>query len=322
MLDAAYVQSLASIPDGQAKSHGVAVGETAAAQILTLRNSDGAAEAIVAPYNPPAGAGFWVPTPPASRPALDPGWGSVKPFVLKEGSQFRPGRPPALQSARYTRDFEEIKEIGSETSATRTQEQTDLARFWVSTSAQNWNPAARQVAVAQNRTLSENARAFALLNMAGADAFIASWDAKFLYNQWRPVTAIRAADADRNPKTTADPSWNPLLVTPPFPDYIAGHTTFAGAAERVLDCVFGKRPGVTMTLTSDSAPGVIEIYTRFTDIANGVVDARVWGGIHWRTSSERGQDVGRRVGEYAVHHFLRPLHGGDRCDDDSDRDER
>ena len=126
------------------------------------------------------------------------------------------------------------------------------------------------------------------------------------YNQWRPVTAIRAADVDGNPRTIADPTWTPLLVTPLFPDYIAGHTTYAGAAEEVLEHVFGRHPRIVMTLTSATAPGVTESYTSFEDIADGVVDARVWGGIHWRTSSVRGKRVGERIGTFAVHHFLRP----------------
>jgi hypothetical protein len=313
MLDAAFAASLATIPEGPARNDGIAIGETVAARILALRAGDGAAEAVAAPYTPPGGAGSWEPTPPAFRPALDPGWGSLLPFVLRRGSQFRPGPPPALDGARYARDFNEIYEIGSASSVARTQQQTDIARFWIATAPQNWNPAARQVAIAQNTTLSENARAFALLNMAGADAFIASWDAKFLYNQWRPVTAIRAADTDGNAETLADPLWSPLLATPPFPDYIAGHTTAAGAAESVLGCVFGREPGVTMRLTSATAPGVTLSYSRFTDIANDVVDARVWGGIHWRTSSARGQRVGRQIGEFAVRHLLRPLHGHHEC---------
>jgi hypothetical protein len=313
MLDDAYEESLASIPDGQARIDGIAVGETAAARILLSRASDGAAEAIGAPYAPPVGPGFWKPTPPASLPALDPGWGSVRPFLLKKGAQFRPGPPPALKGFRYARDFDEIKEIGSATSVSRTQAQTDLARFWIATAPQNWNPPAREVAMAQGKTLSENARAFALLNMTGADAFIASWHTKFRYSQWRPVTGIREADTDGNRKTMADPMWTPLLGTPPFPDYIAGHSTFAGAAERVLGCVFGNDPGVTMTLTSATAPGVVEIYTSFTDVSNDVVDARVWGGIHWRTSSVRGQRIGRRIGMYAVHRFLRPSDGRSPC---------
>ena len=174
---------------------------------------------------------------------------------------------------------------------------------------------ARQVAIAQGLTLSQNARAFALLNLAGADAFIAAWDAKFTYSQWRPVTAIRAADTDGNPATDADPLWTPLLVTPRFPDYIAGHTTYAGAAQKVLEHVFGRPSQVSLiTLTSATAPGVVETYTTFKDIADGVVDARVWGGIHWRTSSVRGRTVGEEIGRYAVHHFLRA-----RDDDDDPR---
>lgn len=306
MLDAEYAVTLGSIPDGPAKANGIAVGEYVTRQIMTLRASDGAAAAITAPYTPGERPGDWTPTPPPFRPALDPGWGSVVPFFLRKGSQFRPGPPPALGSARYARDFDEIGAVGADGSVTRSQDQADLARFWISTAAQNWNPAARQAAIAQGLTLAENARAFALLNIAGADAFIAAWDAKFAYNQWRPVTAIRAAGTDGNPGTDADPAWTPLLVTPPFPDYIAGHTTYAGAAEKVLEHLFGRDPRCVLTLTSPSAPGVVETYTTFERIADDVVDARVWGGIHWRTSSERGRKVGRRVGMYAVRHFLTP----------------
>ena len=304
-LDAAYATSLAGLPDGPRKAAGVAVGEAVAAQILAARESDGAAAAITADYTPGTGPGFWQPTPPAFLRALDPGWGSVRPFLLEDGSQFRPGPPPALDSRRYTRDFAEIKEIGSSTSGSRTQEQTDLARFWIATGPQNWNPVARQAADARGLTLSETARMLALLNLAGADAFIAAWDAKYTYNQWRPVTAIRAADTDGNPETVEDANWTPLLVTPPFPDYIAGHTTYAGAAQKVLEHVFGVHPRIRFTLTSPTAPGVVENYSTFRAIAEGVVDARVWGGIHWRTSSVRGRLVGEEIGRYAAHHFLK-----------------
>jgi hypothetical protein len=230
----------------------------------------------------------------------------VQPFFLLKGSQFRPGPPPALDSKRYTGDFAEIRAVGSSISDTRSRQRTDLARFWVATAPQNWNPAARQVAIARGLTLAENARAFALLNLAGADAFIAAWDAKFAYNQWRPVTAIRAADTDGNPATGADPEWTPLLVTPRFPDYIAGHTTYAGAAQKVLEHLFGIDPGETITLTSATAPGVVETYTSFKQIADDVVDARVWGGIHWRTSSVRGRLVGETIGRYVSLRFLQP----------------
>jgi len=306
ILDGAYAASLAAIPAGTGRVAGITVGEAVAAQLLALRADDGAEAAIVAPYTPGSQPGDWIPTPPAFHPALDPGWGTVLPFLLRKSSQFRPGPPPTLTSPRYTRDFNEIKEVGSLTSTTRTQDQTNLARFWVSTAPQNWNPAVRQLASARGLSLSQNARAFALVNLAGADAFIAAWDAKFAYNQWRPVTAIRAADSDGNPDTLADPAWTPLLVTPPFPDYIAGHTTYAGAAKQVLEHIFGRNPGVAMTLTSATAPGVVETYTTFEDIADGVVDARVWGGIHWRTSSVRGEQVGEQIGTFAACRFLIP----------------
>ena len=309
-LDAAYADSLVVIPGGPGKANGITLGEAVAARILNIRSADGAAAAITAEYTPGVGPGFWIPTPPAFLPALDPGWGSVRPFLMEDECQFRPGPPPALTSRRYTRDFDEIKEIGSSTSTTRTPEQTGVARLWIATGAQNWNPIARQVAVAHRLTLSQNARAFALLNLAGADAFIAAWDAKFTYNQWRPVTAIRAAESDGNPETIEDASWTPLLATPPFPDYIAGHTTYGGAVAKVLEHVFGKNPGVVMTLTSPTAPGVVQTYTTFKAIAESVVDARVWGGIHWRTSSVRGRIVGEELGRYVAHRFLKRVRQG------------
>jgi hypothetical protein len=307
MVDAAYVTALASLAGGPARDAGIATGETVAAQILALRASDGAQQAVTAPYTPGAAPGDWIPTPPAMANALDPGWGAVRPFLLTAGSQFRPGPPPALQSGQYARDFDEIRQVGAAEAPARTPEQTDLARFWVATAPQNWNPAARQVSAAHGLSLSQNARAFALLNLAGADAFIAAWDAKFTYNQWRPVTAIREAGTDGNPQTIEDPAWTPLLITPPFPDYIAGHTVYAGTAEAVLEHVFGRHPGVVMSLTSASAPGVVETYSTFEEIADGVVDARVWGGIHWRTSSLRGKRAGEGIGTFAARNFLRPV---------------
>ena len=305
-LDAAYADSLVVIPGGPGKANGITLGEAVAARILNIRSADGAAAAITAEYTPGVGPGFWIPTPPAFLPALDPGWGSVRPFLMEDECQFRPGPPPALTSRRYTRDFDEIKEIGSSTSTTRTPEQTGVARLWIATGAQNWNPIARQVAVAHRLTLSQNARAFALLNLAGADAFIAAWDAKFTYNQWRPVTAIRATErATATRRQSKTRRGRRCLTTPPFPDYIAGHTTYGGAVAKVLEHVFGKNPGVVMTLTSPTAPGVVQTYTTFKAIAESVVDARVWGGIHWRTSSVRGRIVGEELGRYVAHRFLK-----------------
>ncbi len=314
-LEGAYAASLGRIPEGQARLDGIAVGTTAAASILAERASDGAAEAITAPYAPLAGPGSWIPTPPAFLPALDPGWGSVVPFVLREGSQFRPGPPPALDSRRYAVDFNEIKAIGSATGTVRSRAQTDLALFWMTTAQQNWNPAARQLAIARRLTPSQTARLLALLNLASADAFIAAWDAKYTYGQWRPVTGIRAADPATNPLTQPDPSWTPLIVTPRFPDYVAGHATVAGASQRVLEQVFGTNPGIPIEMTSATAPGVVESYGTFKEIADGVVDARVFAGVHWRTSCEAGRRLGERVGRYAVRHYLRPVRGDESGDD-------
>jgi membrane-associated phospholipid phosphatase len=305
-LDAVYEAALARIPSGRSREDGIAVGLAAAEGILAARAADGAAEAVAARYVPRGGPGAWAPTPPAFLPALDPGWGSVAPFTLRKVSRYRPGPPPALESARHARDLEEVRRLGSAASTARTAAQTDLARFWIATGPQNWNPVARAVAAARGLTLSQSARLLALLNLAGADAFIACWDAKFAYGQWRPVTAIRAADTDGNPATAADPAWTPLLVTPPFPDYPAGHTTFAGAAAAVLGAVVGDPPGIPLALTSPTAPGVVETYATFDGIAEGVVEARVLGGIHWRTSSAVGKQLGERIGRHAVRRFLGP----------------
>jgi hypothetical protein len=267
--------------------------------LLTQRSASADHSGDVVSYTPGSGPGAWIPTPPAFLPALDPGWGRVTPYLIRSGSQFRPGPPPALTSRAYARDFNELVSAGSAASAARTPGQTETARFWVPTGTQQWNQLVQQLATAKRLPADRAARAFALLNMAGSDAFVASWDAKYRYSQWRPVTAIRSADADGNPATTADPAWTPLLPTPPFPDYIAGHTTFAGAAEVVLTAIFGPAPG-TLTLTSAVVPGVVHSYTSFRQVAAEVVDARVWAGIHWRTSATAGCHVGDEVGSYAL----------------------
>ncbi len=269
--------------------------------------ADGAAEAIAAPYTPGSGPGAWVPTPPALRPALDPGWGNVAPFLLRTPSQFRPGPPPALTSRQYTADFLEIRELGSATSTRRTAEQTALARLWVSTAPQVWNGVARQLIIARGLGPARAARVLALLHLAMADAFIAGWDAKYTYSQWRPVTGIPAADGGGNSQTPGTPGWTPLLVTPPFPDYPAAHAVCAGAAELVLARLFGPNPGIPLELTSPTAPGVVVHASNLGEIARGVLDARVWGGVHWRTSCDEGWRMGRRIGRLGAQRFLRPV---------------
>jgi len=314
-LDEEYRASLAGVPDGPGKDAGVDTGRQAAAHMLSRRAGDGADEAAATAETAeptertePA-VGTWRPTPPGMRQALEPGWGQVTPFALQHGSQHRPEAPARLTSEAYARDFDEVKAVGSETSTTRTAEQTTTARFWAATGPQGWNQPAHQLAIAKHLSVTEAARLLAQLSFAEADAAIAAWDAKFTFRQWRPVTAIRQAEADGNPATTADPHWTPLLVTPPFPDYIAGHSTLAGAAEAVLESWFGRRPGITMTMTSAAAPGVTHRFSTFRAISDEVGDARVWAGVHWRTSCATGRAVGRKIGRFVSTQTLRRERG-------------
>jgi hypothetical protein len=208
-IDAAYHAVLASIPSGNAKDFGIAVGQAAAAAVLALRSNDGSASANI-PYTQPPGPGVWEPTPPGFLPAAFPGWGNVTTFGLNHGEQFRPEPPEffVLTSEAYTRDYQEVQDIGSINSITRTPEQSDIARFWYEGSPTGWNRIARVVAAQKGFNLWENARLFALVNFAMADGFIAGWNAKYFYNFWRPVTAIQKGDTDGNPSTERDPGWS------------------------------------------------------------------------------------------------------------------
>jgi hypothetical protein len=287
-LDEQYARALADLAPGRTRDAGTAAGDAVASAMLALRAHDGADAA--ASFSSPGGPGRWVPTPPAFLPALEPGWGRVTPFLLRSSSALRPPAPPAIGSRRYAADLREIEALGSSDSVVRTPNQTAAARFWVATAPQLWNQVLQQAGVRPGISATRAASAFALLNLAGADAFIAAWDAKFAYLQWRPVTAIRAA---------GNSEWTPLLVTPPFPDYPAGHTAYAGAAEEALVALFGERSG-ELEITSPTAGGATHRYRSFREIADEVVDARVWGGVHWRTSSAVGRELGRRVGTLAV----------------------
>ena len=231
-------------------------------------------------------------------------------------------RPPGAYQRQYARAFEETKTLGSST-APRTQEQSDVPRFWLPAGTQGWNSAARQVAAAAGTSLSENARIFALLNMGGADAIIACWDTKFAYNFWRPVTAIRGADTDGNAATDADPTWSSFVVTPPFPEYVSGHACFAGAAKYVLERFFGHAGDKNITLVSSTLPGVSRTYTSFRQIADEIDNARVWGGIHFRFSQDLGRRLGKNVGRFGAIHYLLPVRRQDDANDgDGDQSAR
>ena len=304
-LDTQYANSLAAY-NISASDPGIGVGEDAAAAILALRAHDGHATAQF-PYTAPGAGnpGVWVPTPPALAAPLIPGWGARTPWVLNAGSQYRPDPPPALTSSEYTNDYNEVKAYGQDTSSVRTAFQTDVARWWAGFAVTLWNPIARQVAAQRGLTVSENARLFALMNMAADDAAINSWETKFFYNQWRPITAIRQGDSDGNPSTVGDPHWNSLLGTPPFPDYTSAHAVISAANATVLIETFGDNPGVPFSLFSNAHPHFVHTWETFSQGIDEVIDARVWGGIHWRTSDKVGATVGEKIGRYVLHHALR-----------------
>ena len=323
-LEAAH---LAAIPEGIAKANGIAWGEHVADVILAARAHDGATAVVAAPVS--QGVGEWTPTPGAFAPFLLPQWGFVEPFLMRTPSQLRPPAQPALVSRRYASEYNQVREIGSATSATRTLEQTEIAKFWADgggteTPPGHWNRIAQQVAGAQGNDLLENARLFALLNLSLADAAILCWDAKYHYNAWRPITAIRAGAVDGNAATVADLNWTPLIVTPPFPEHTSGHSTFSGAAATVLALFYGN-DNISFSSGSDAMPSVTRHYSSFSEAANEAGMSRIYGGIHFMSANVGGLDAGESLGIYATEHYLRPKHshGPDRVrdhDHDHDRD--
>src|SRR5262245_7373931 len=309
--DAALTASLAGIPDAKAENRGIAIGAFAADKVLQARRNDGSA--TVVPYAPGTAPGDWQPTPPAFAASLFPQWPDVKPFTLSSESDLRPAGPPALSSAEYAAAFNEVKDFGGDgitTPTSRTPEQTLIANFWADgvgteTPPGHWNTIAEEVARARGTTTVQNARLFALLNLALADAAIVAWDCKYAFNLWRPVTAIRAADTDGNPATAADPTWTPLLVTPAFPSYTSGHSTFSAAGAAVLADFFGT-DRIHFTTGSDALPGVTRSFDRFSSAAAEAGQSRIYGGIHFQFDNQLGLAGGRRLGEYVFANFLRP----------------
>jgi hypothetical protein len=302
---AKYGQSLDAIPDSPAKQQGRDLGQAVAQQIIDWRGGDGSG--AVVNYTPGTQPGQWRPTPPANAPALYPQWPNVTPFAMTSATQFRPHGPPTLDSARYAADYDEVKALGAKGSTLRTAEQTEIARFWADgagtvTPPGHWNMIAADVAEQRGNTVAQNARLFALVNVAMADAGIVSWDMKYAYNFWRPITAIREGDTDGNDGTAADASWEPLLVTPPFPECTSGHSTFSGAASAILASLYGDE--LAFTTDSDGLPGVTRSFLRFSDAAEEAGISRIYGGIHFQFSNEQGLATGRELGEYVIANYL------------------
>jgi hypothetical protein len=326
-LDAAYAASLALIPDGPAKSGGVATGESAAAKMIALRVGDGSSPALF--YLPEsADTGVWQLTPscPAAGGVFFQ-WQNVTPFGVRStpGSQawiaqFAPGPPPALTSSRYAKDYNEVKRVGDVSSdpTERPPDRADVARFYAASSPGFvFNLAARQVAAAEGSSLSENARALALLNMASNDSLVASFWTKYHYNFWRPETAIHEGDTDGNRRTDADPAYMPYILTPCFPSYPSNHGSGSNGAAEVLRRVFGAG-GHDITIANPAVPGLSFHYTRFGQITDDISDARIYGGIHYRFDQDAGADLGRDVATYVYKHNLRAKHS----DDDGDHEHR
>ncbi len=314
LFNAALVESLAAVPNGPAENAGIVLGRSVADAYLAWRSTDGAR--TVKPYTPGTVPGEWRFTPPDFLPALVPQFADVTPFVIPTSASFRPAAPPALTSAEYATAFNEVKELGRFNSTTRTAAQTEIALFWADgpgtyTPPGHWNEIASIVALQKGNTLAENARLFAVLNLAIADAGIACWDAKYAYNFWRPITAIREADLDGNDLTEADPTWAPLLKTPNFPTYTSGHSTFSGAAATVLAAFFGD--DVSFTMESDGHEGFTErplastitrSFTSFSQAALEAAKSREYGGIHFSFDDNVGYDAGIAIGAYVAANWL------------------
>jgi hypothetical protein len=312
-LDAAYAKTLEPIPSGATKDEGIRVGAAAAAAMLAARASDG----YLAPFtfDLRADAGRWRPL---TATATDPdAWvGNLKPFVIESPSQFRSKGPNALTSTEYTKDFNEVKAIGSLKSTTRTADQTTAAIFWQSPPAVLYNRLARDLSAARGLDTRREARLLAMVNLAAADGAIACWNDKYHWSFWRPRAAIQEAATDGNPDTVADPTWEPLfhastattpaLVTPPFPDHPSGHGCVSGAVFRTFREVFGTDK-VGFDVFSTRFPTQPRHFDRFSLALKEVVNARVWGGIHFRTADVQGATIGKKVGFLLQKQYFTPL---------------
>jgi hypothetical protein len=306
ILDIDYAAYMAGIPDGAAKTNGISIGGQVAQAVVTLRTNDGREKnPSLSDLNPPpAGSGVWQPAPGAVLGLRLPG---MTPLALSGASQFRPDGPNALTSQEYADDFNQVKELGSLDSTTRTPEQTNEARFWTDHDLRQWNDGMLNLAAARGLDLAQTARMLAMAHVAGGDAMIACFDAKYQYWFWRPYQAIPQADTDGNADTVADSGWKPLGTTPNFPEYPSAHACHSSAVAEALDSFFGTDK-VSFALTS-RAPGVTDrtrTYDRLHDVVKDVDWARVVVGFHFRNSDQEGSNLGRAVGRYAVSHLFQP----------------
>jgi len=308
--DEEYAAVLASLPADKNTARGMAYGEKVAAMILAARAEDGSQGSLA--YTEEPVPGIWRPTISFGgvvRPALLPWWGLVDPFGIPSPVMFRPPAPPALPSADYAEECNEVKVLGDKNSTVRTADQTDIALFWANgagtaTPPGHWNIIALQISEDHGLSVDENAHLFALLNIALADAAIVVWDCKYAYNLWRPITAIQEADSAGNDAVEQNPAWEPLLFTPPFPEYVSGHSAFSAAAATVLTLYFGTDE-LPFTTPSEEFPHIIRSYQSVIYAAEESGMSRIYGGIHFMSGNLHGLSSGAAIGEYVVGHHLR-----------------
>ena len=299
-VEIAFKKVMAAIPEGMSKIEGSSVGERAAAAILATRMEDGFTTAES--YRPYTIAGVYVPT----QVPLVSQWPLRKPWLMTSVSQFRPGPPPDLKSEQWARDYNEIKAIGAKNSKTRTQDQTDIAKFWEAVGAVIYHGLVRSVADSPGRDVTQNARLFMAVTQATDDAMIAVFEAKYHYNFWRPITAIRNGDIDGNDATERDPSWTPLINTPVHPEYPCAHCIVSGAIGTIIEAEVGNGPVPTFSTTSPTANNAKRTWTKMEDFMQEVANGRIYDGVHFRISTEVGTAMGRQIGKLAATKYLGP----------------
>jgi PAP2 superfamily len=297
-IEAAYQAALAAVPDGKGKADGIALGERAVADMLVRRSAPLAPPAF---YRPATSPGVYVPTVLPVRADTPP----ARPWVLERADQFRPGPPPELKSALWARDYNEVKTLGSRAGSRRTPEQTEIARFWSATTPTIYYPVARSVANQPGREVTQNARLLAACGQAMVDGVDAVFDAKYHYHFWRPFTAIRNGDQDGNDATERDAAWLPFIETPMHPEYPCAHCTIAAAIGAVLKAEIGSAPMPRLSTTSPALPGVTRSWSSVDALTQEVIDARIYDGVHYRTSGEVGNALGTKVGEFVAGRLLR-----------------
>jgi hypothetical protein len=297
-IEAAYLKAIDSVADGDAKGAGIAIGERAAAETLAKRAADGsdAAES----YRPVTAVGAYVPT----TIPVGPQWPQRKPWLMASASQFRPGPPPALDSATWARDYNEVKALGARSGSSRTEEQTEIARFWEATKPSIYHGLVRTVADQPGREITRNARLLAAIAQGMDDALVAVFDAKYHYNFWRPVTAIRNGDQDGNDATARDAAWLPFIETPMHPEYPCAHCILAATVGTVLEADAGKDPLPELSTTSYLLEGVTRRWKSTEEFVQEVSNGRIYDGVHYRNSTEVGVAMGRKVGALAAKAFF------------------